>query len=128
MESLKPEIKPEKEKPLFDLKETLEIAKHLLNDYSEKIPDSLVSGEEGRKLVKIQTTWFQGVVAVLESTREHIEYRGKIVPTEITNLSSYLSSDKFEKIERNTREDINQANKALELSLDLLSKFKEKEE
>ncbi len=121
-------LKPEKEKPLFNLKETLQIAKHLLNDYSEKIPDSLVSGEEGERLLKIQTNWFHAVLTVLEIVKHHVEFKREIVPIEIINLSSYLSSDKFKKRERNTREDINQANRALELSLGLLSKFKDKEE
>lgn len=113
-----------REEPLCSLGETLELVRHLLEDFSEEIPAQIARGAPDGKLLKIQTNWFQVVVDVLQVVQEHIEFRGGTVPTEITSLLTYLTSQELKGQERNKPEDISRANNVLELSRKLLNEFK----
>lgn len=113
-----------KKEPSLSLDETLELVRHTLEDFSEEIPAQIVRSTPEGKLLKIQTNWFQVVVDVLQLVQEHIEFRGGIVPSEITSLSTYLTSQEFKGQERNKYEDIGRANTVLELSRKILSGFK----
>ncbi len=116
-----------KEEPTFDLDETLEQIRHALEDYSEIIPPEVIHGMPDGKLLKIQINWIQLVVMALCHVREHIEFRGGIVPVEISDFLAYVKSESFRRQARdtgNTDGDVRRANTVLELSKKILSDFK----
>jgi|GEM_PF-2379467 hypothetical protein len=118
------QVEATREEPLLDLDRTIELVRHIREDYSEEIPAQIVRGTPGGILLKIQGGWFQSVVDVLQIVQQHIEFRGSIVPTEITDLLNYLTSQEFKGKERNNPEDISRANIVLELCRQILSGFK----
>lgn len=121
-----PEI--EKEEPLYTLDKTLELLRHLREDYSEKIPGPMICGMPDGKLLKVQKNWFQDVVDIVDMAKDHLEFRGGLIDSEITSFLEFYTSKEFHNQERVKREDINRANKVLELSRRFLEELKRKEE
>ena len=115
-----------RETPLRDIDQTLELVRHMLEDYNEEIPSQMVCEMPNGVLLKCQKNWFQGVVDVLQIVQQHQEYRGQISHPDITSFLARYTSRGFHDQERTTVEDIKQANSVLEVSRTILNEMKKK--
>lgn len=115
-----------RETPNYNLHQTLEKVRHLLEDFSEETPKQLIYGQPEGHLIKCQRTWFQLVVNTLYVVEQHQKYRGETVHPDITNFRKFYESEEFHNQERTTKKDIDQANAVLELSKKILCEFEKK--
>lgn len=112
--------KKQREEILVSKERLIEIARMLLADCDEDIPDEIIYGQRDGRYKKVQVNWAHAVVLVVERTIAELSKQGKMVPMDLPELVEYLTGPRFKAQERKTRKDIELANNGLRICLSVL--------
>jgi hypothetical protein len=109
------------ENHLESSKELVNLLKHLRDDYSNEIPEEIISGRPATgNILKCQKNWFQTLIFTLADAQEHLENAGKDLPDGFAEFYERVTSETFQYKKRVSREDIEEADDVLAKTINAL--------
>ncbi len=95
----------------------LERLRWLRDEFSDEIPEEILSGVSPQKNFKVRRNWWQGVVGTLANALERGKITNPEVQEEVKGFLEHYTSEKFHEQPLTTAEDIKRANEIIDLVL-----------
>lgn len=100
------------------MKNCWQLLKELKDDWNDEIPEKIIHSDSTNKRFKARTSWFQGLIAILEIMVIDGEINNRKIITEIESFSQKIKSRDWDQT-RTTKKEIGEANNLINKVLKL---------